>query len=221
MDELWTKVRDAALSYNPEEMIGLLYQSGFLDGLEKKMRNKWRRVPPEEIDKFVIGAAVDDLYGKLSNGGKVTNPGGYLFKVAHYKAVAYIEQEKKLSNRLHKEMQLTDNFIDPFEESHEEFDRDYCLKRSLNEARKLLGKLGQENVQKVMGYVFDSIEAQKYDVKPAEIANALGLSSGTVRISLKRGFDRLKRIAHEDDLAGKILSEAKSITDIHDEEEVV
>ncbi|WHX97954.1 hypothetical protein [Neobacillus sp. DY30] len=221
VDDLWTNVRKAAVSKNPKEMVGILYQSGFLEGLENQMRNKWRQIPPEVLDSIVIGSAVDILYEKISNGGVISNPGGYLYKVADYKAVAFIQEQKQMTTTLIKEMKLSDNFVDPFDDSPIELDREYCLKRALIEARRLLKKLGQENVQNVMAYVFDCIEAQRYDVKPAEIAKALGLSSGTVRTSLTRGFDRLKRIALEDDLANQILNEAKSITDINDEEEVV
>lgn len=221
MDDLWDKVREAAESLNPKRMISLLYESGYLDGLENKMRKKWPNIPPEAIDNFVIGAAVDALYGKISKRELVSNPGGYIYKVVHYKAAAYKEEQKKLNNTLYKEIKVTEPFIDPFDDSPQEMNREYCLNRALDEARKLLPRLGQENVQKVMGYVFDCIDAQKYDVKPVEIAEVLCLSSGTVRISLKRGFDRLKRIAIEDDLANQILEEAEQIADFNNEEEVI
>ena len=220
MDDLWDKVREAAAISNQKEMVSLLYQSGFLDGLERTMHAKWRKIPREDLDCIVIAAAVDDLYEKLSQGEFILNPGGYIYKTIHFKAVAYTEQRNQLSD-LHREFQVYENFIDPFETPSYELDRDYCLNRALVEVRKLLNRLGQENVQSVMAYVFDCIEAKRYDVTPAEISGALGLSSGTVRTSLSRGFKRLKRIAMEDNLAEQILSEAELITDIEDEEEVV
>lgn len=221
MDKLWDEVREAALTFNPKKMLALLFESGFLEGIENKMRKKWPRIPPEELDNFIIAAAIDDLYEKISKGELVTNPGGYIYKVAQFKAVSYIQCHKEMNtNLLNKEVQLAKQYNHPFVDQPKEFDREFCLERALIEVRLLLPRLGKENVQKVMGYVFDCIEARRYDVKPAEMAEALGLSSGVVRVSLTRGFNRIKSIALEIDLANQILSEAESITDLNDEEEV-
>ncbi|KGA96736.1 hypothetical protein BALCAV_0214335 [Alkalihalobacillus alcalophilus ATCC 27647 = CGMCC 1.3604] len=78
--------------------------------------------------------------------------------MAYYKAVAYTEEQKKLNETLNKEMKVTAPFIDPFDDSSQGLDREFCIVRALDEGRKLLPRLGQENVQKVMEYVFDCIE---------------------------------------------------------------
>ncbi|WP_169865154.1 hypothetical protein [Sutcliffiella halmapala] len=38
MDDLWNKIREAVESLNPKKMVGLLYKSGYLDGLENTIR---------------------------------------------------------------------------------------------------------------------------------------------------------------------------------------
>lgn len=55
-----------------------------------------------------------------------------------------------------------------------------------------------------MAYVIDAVEAGRDDVPSTEIAEFLGLTPGTVRTSLSRGFDRLKRIARDEHLIDQV-----------------
>ncbi|MED1563807.1 hypothetical protein AJ85_16845 [Alkalihalobacillus alcalophilus ATCC 27647 = CGMCC 1.3604] len=51
MDDLWNKIRESVESLNPPKMVGLLYKSGYLDGLENTMRKKWPKIPPDVFGK--------------------------------------------------------------------------------------------------------------------------------------------------------------------------
>ena len=61
----------------------------------------------------------------------------------------------------------------------------------------MLPLLGQENIQKVMTYIFDALATGVVDVSNEEIGEALGLSNDTVRTCRSRGFSRLQTRAVE------------------------
>ncbi len=67
-------------------------------------------------------------------------------------------------------------------------------------ARRLLPKLGQQNVQDVMRCLIDAVEAGEQDLPHRVVADALGLNQGTVRVLMKRGLDRLARAARAEGL---------------------
>lgn len=207
-DQFWSKVQDAAKSNNPKEMLRILYHSGFIDGLERMMESKWSSICKEDLDSMVIAAAIDDYYEAVTHGKKVLNPGGYIFKAANNRASLFYKQQKKLFDRIEHTASGIQKSEDLFIEDPTIYDYEFCLQRCLQEARRLLPRLGQENVQKVMNYMFNCIEEKNYDVKPADIAVSLGIDSSTVRVQLLRGFKRLERIAKEEDLKGKILLES-------------
>jgi DNA-directed RNA polymerase specialized sigma24 family protein len=215
--ELWDKVHQAAAAGNIKEMLAILYESGFLDGLERKMHFDWPRVPIEDIDNMVIAAAVDDLYSAIGKGKVIYKPGAYLYKAAKNRAIKFTQQQQSILEDLIRESRVVDSFEDPFEERIEPLDDEYLLGRAIQEARRLLPKLGQENVQRVMSYVLDCIAARVIDVSPTEIAESLGLLPGTVSVNLHRGFDRLKRVATEENLADLIINEATLLNVIEGE----
>lgn len=75
------------------------------------------------------------------------------------------------------------------------------------------------NVQLVMGYIIDAVEAGEEDISNGEIVAATGLSPDTVRPALVRGFARLKREAHAAGVTDKDFDFAKEDPDDEGEED--
>jgi hypothetical protein len=96
------------------------------------------------------------------------------------------------------------------EEGDEAWDEDYETRRLVAVAvgRDLLPDLGLPSVVDVMTAMFDLVAAGE-PVSPTEIASALDMPVGTVRVHLFRGFERLEeRAAHRDLTA--LIAEARS-----------
>lgn len=191
-----------------------LFENGFVDGLIRRLDHAW-----SSLDRGSIEDAVDEailaLYDALADRRTVGSPEAYVFKVAKVRAQVR-----------HEEIVGRDDQHD-FEAAEEDNDLPSgpgnadLRGEALRVARRLLPRLGQTNVQRVMGMVLDAVEADVVDITPAEIAEALGLSSGTVRQALHRGFRRLERVARDEGLQ---LSFADVVDDeselLHDEEDI-
>jgi len=210
---------EAIAAGDPKGMLEHLYSSYFLDGLARGIRRRWPSLSRDDID-FVIAQAVDALYRWVSERKKILNLAAFLWKVADRKANDFHERrlrekavdpedlqrlsDKGISARALSSRQGTDSA------ATDDYDRRRA--EAISIARGLLPRLGQQNVQSVLGYVLDALEVGEVDVPNAEIAAALGISLETVRTSLSRGFARLARIAREEGLVGSLELAALSAT---------
>jgi hypothetical protein len=103
----------------------------------------------------------------------------------------------------------------------EQDDHDRKRKQAIAIARSLLPRIGESNVQRVMAYILDAVSAGEVDVPTSEIADALGLRSGTIRVLRMRGFERLAREARSAGVTDHefALTELALDDDAHDEDE--
>lgn len=216
LDDLWGEIRLAAVNSNLKEMVQILYLSDFLTGLEARIMKNYSYISEEDIAMFIT-SAIESLYIKLSNEDYVANPGGYLYTVVKFKLHEFIKKQKRITDGL-RNKQLVESAYEKGLGQQEELDDEYCLKLAIREARRLIPKLGQENIQKVMGYVLDCLEVQKFDIRPIEIAEILGMNPNTVRTNLKRGYERLERAALEASSAERLLSELQLLSEMEEEE---
>lgn len=103
----------------------------------------------------------------------------------------------------------------------EEMDREEMRARAIAITRGLLPRLGQRNVQSVMEYVLEVIEAEpeRIEIPNDELADALGLTVDVAKKSKSRGFQRLERIVKEEGLAEEGFSFSELVPiDPEDEE---
>jgi DNA-directed RNA polymerase specialized sigma24 family protein len=174
------------------ETIKRLFVSGFVDGLVRRLDRAWRLLDHGAIEDAVADAVLA-LYDMLASARKVGSAEAYVFKVAQNRA--------KL---LHDALTHRDDHhdFDVADSAQSAGDAGYVDLRpeALRIARRLLPRLGQTNIQRVMAMVLDAVESDVADIRPSEIAEALGLSHSVVRQSLHRGFQRLERLASEEGL---------------------
>jgi DNA-directed RNA polymerase specialized sigma24 family protein len=203
------RAANAAKAHDAKGMLQALFESGALDGLFRRLRSQWRRLPEDDID-FAIAEAVDVVYQNVTDRKPVYNLLTLLWKVAYRRACDYHEARKKewptdpnapCFQNLPDTRTGSEESEGVAPEEADEEDSARRRSRALAIARSLLPRLGQTNVQRVMAYIFDAVEADRRDVPNEEIGDALGLSPDTVRASKSRGFNRLQRIAQEEGLA--------------------
>jgi DNA-directed RNA polymerase specialized sigma24 family protein len=179
------------------EVIGVLealHASGTLEALAGYVRANWSGTFRNEDDvHHIVAQAVDALCEALDAGKQVREVVPYLYKVARNKA----DDEY---NRRKRERAVAPDCL---EARAENVPLVGDTKRAIAVARSLIHRLGGENIQKVMNYILDAVEAGREHLPNTEIADALGLTDVTARQLKKRGFDRLKRIAQEEGYAGE------------------
>jgi DNA-directed RNA polymerase specialized sigma24 family protein len=178
---------------NAWAMLAHLQRANVLAGVKIAFRRKWADLPDEEIDD-ILGRGVDALFQKVNRGDQVENPVGYLLQVMHHEAHDYTARQEKIVP------------LDAWrEEAHPSGAQSTSPDRSaaLRLARDILPRLGQHNVQTVMAYIFDAVEAGRSNVTSTEIASATCLTEDSVRQCRSRGFRRLERIAQEDQVRPK------------------
>lgn len=206
-EEWLTRAKEAAALGEPGKMLEFLHRSFVIDGLTRRIALKWRSLSRDEVHD-IMAEAVDVLYGAIHARKKVDNLVTYLFKTFDYKAYDYYRARQnqiplnpdELEEIPDKSRELEEKIDSSTKELHWEDKKPQAIAI----ARSLLPRLGQYNVQKVMAYVFDALEADCMDISNAEIAEALGLNLDVARKSKSRGFQRLERIVDQEGLEAQV-----------------
>ncbi len=215
--EAFAKAIEAAKSKDIITFLERLHESRFLDGAKRTLEVWWGM--DREKCHEILSTASDKLYFAIAEGKRIIFYESYFFKIIKSEAVNKIEEDKKFIEyddeaKYASTESLSDRERSPNEA--EEQDQIEKEKKVIQIARSLLPKIGGENVQKVMSYVFDAIEAGAEDITNREISEALGLSESSVRKWKQRGFERLRRSAKEAGFHIKYFGEVES--DEEDEE---
>ena len=184
----------AANAGEPVRMLEELFATPVLDGLQRHLLKKWKFLRQDDhTARDIVADAVDALYAHVRKASSVRNVAAWLIKVSDRKAY---EAHKQRQGEVPRDPGLLDG-----EPAKDRFvdapDPGELRARALSVARSLLPQLGQQNVQRVMEYIFDAVEAGCEDLTNTEIAEALGLRANTVAKLKQRGFERLARAAKD------------------------
>jgi len=222
-EELIKKAKEAASAGDPKGMVEALYESHAIDGLVRRIHGRWPVLGQQGAEDAVADAAVV-LYTSVRTGEKVLNPVAFLWKVADRKAndawkaakrSVHVESWELVAAKADGDSAGTQETESGLVDSSTDEER---RAKAISIARQLLPRLGQQNIQAVMSYVIDAVEADRWDVPNQEIQEALGLTNDTVRTSLSRGFHRLGRLAQEEGLTEERLAEAGLAQNNEDED---
>lgn len=199
------RAKEQARGGDAVAMVEALHESRALDGLASQLRRSCSGLSATDIDQ-AIAAAVYAVYAAVSRGHVVHDLMAWLVKVCYRNAWRTL---KALTDR-HSMKPVVEPWApvldrtaasrsgaddgqgdDPAERRREE---------AIVIARRLLPRLGQQNVQDVMRCLVDAVEAGEQDLPHRVVAEALGLNEGTVRVLMMRGLERLGRIARNEGL---------------------
>ena len=195
-NELLQTATEAAGRGDPIEMIEALMASGLLDGLVRRLERQWPDMQTGEIDDCVA-LAIESAFTAVLAGKTIRNLGGWLFKVsqnaaqdrwkAHYSERVWDEEAVE-------RLVAQDKEDDGIREEREALD-DYRMAEAVRLARELLPRIGEGQIISVMELVIDAVEQGLPEFPASEIAETLGISEGSARKLLSRGFERLTREA--------------------------
>ena len=194
--ELIKLAQEAADRGDAMAMFELLCQSTVFEALSSRFTEKYQDIPKEEIN-VVIGDALDEVYAKVNEGKPVRAVHSYLWKIIDNMLSKYYNERILCKGPSVEKLGTHDKpALGPL--THKEAAK--LRETALKIAEGLLPRLGQLNVQNVMKYILESIRNGAQHIDPAEISDALHLTVENVRMSIKRGFERLARIAKEENL---------------------
>ena len=179
---------------DPWDMIAHLQRVNVLSGIKLTFRRKWPDLPEAEIDDMVA-RGVDALYDKLSRGGEVANPVGYVLEVMRHEAYDYAAGH---GHTVPLDAARDSISTDDVAGAAMPDDRRAA---ALASARSIIPRLGQDSVQAVMRLIVDAVEDGRTTITTTELAAATGLTEESVRQCRSRGFRRLERIVREEGLA--------------------
>ena len=204
------RAAQAAKALKPVEMVEALHASFLLDGLVRRIKSNWSSFSFQDAED-IVSESVDVLYQTVLNGKPVGGITSFLNKVSFRKACDLRAKRRHLTNFAPGSSELETPSHDSAAGDEEDAPRiedempewEEAMKQSIATARRLLPRLGQENIRLVMSMIFDALEAGNQDITNQEIGESLGLSSDTVRQAKSRGFSRLQRIAQEEGILAK------------------
>lgn len=195
-------VQDAASRGDPIALLEILSQEKAISGLVSRLRARWRVIDDEDLSD-IICSSIDNLFYYVREGKSSSNPMGYLWKTADFKAHEYYRRTKRKVNLDSIENTLHDKSLGrDFEEgiSDDLDEREVKRVEAVRVARLMLPKIKSENYRNVLGYVIDAAEKGVDNLENQEIADAVGLSLRTVRDCLYRGFNRLSELAVKENI---------------------
>ena len=185
------------------EMLRALEESRYLDGLTRRLQQKWARTLPSfEVDDC-IAQATDLACAAASRGRKIRSLGAWLWKAAD--KIANDKWSLDYDRREELDDATVPGVLDP-----EEADREREERQALEEsrhteairiARELLPRIGEGQVRDVMELVIDAAEDRLPDLPSSDIAEALGISKNAARALVSRGMTRLRRLAEQEGVA--------------------
>jgi DNA-directed RNA polymerase specialized sigma24 family protein len=209
----------AASSHNQKEMFEALDEGGALEAVNNWLRKKWSSLTHDEVD-LIVALAIDAFYLTFARGDKsYDRPMSLLFKIADRKASDHYRRrqfETKVTPEDFDQISETWSEVKWQQNAYGEDGEALKLSKGIAVARSLIPKLGAVNVQQVMSFVIDGVEAGRVNMESKEIGEALGLTRNTVRQCLSRGFKRLERVVTEEGL-GKLLLEATHLLKVEGE----
>lgn len=215
--EALERAKEAATRKDVRTFLQAINDSRLLDGAKRTLEAKYKGALDHERIHDIISLSTDKFYEAASGGRKIIFPAAYLWKTI--RTTAYDAHQRASKNIPLESIRKGDIIIEPL--SGQDNVAEEILERKrigLRIARELLPKIGSDNVQNVMRYIIDAVEAGVEDISNQEIAEALGLSEPSVRKWKQRGFERLERAAIEAGYRKEFLREVSLENDNEDQE---
>jgi len=173
-----------------------LCESMIFEGYKIYFGNRYSDLRAEEIDN-TIGEATDEVYNRVKTGKKVRAVHSYLWKVIDNKLSKCWERKIEVQQTDVESIGTVARAALSEEDWHE---RDRMKDEAVSIALKLVPRLGNTNIEAVMRYIIESAKNGVQHIDYDEIADALGLSRSNVKTWVRRGFERLTRLAREENL---------------------
>ena len=198
-------------------MLEALTSSSFLDGLVRQLADQYDPLPRHEVETCVA-EAVDQFFSAVRSGRRVTNPGGWLWKVAWNMARDTWLREYSGRESLDEDCAPAADDENLYDRATAEDRLDRLRKEALQHARALAPQIGQGQVVEVLQLLLDAVAQGLPDLPAKDVAETLGIEEAAARSLMSRALQRLERAARTagitlpDDLAATVQDVAGEST---------
>jgi DNA-directed RNA polymerase specialized sigma24 family protein len=198
-DQLLRQAVEAAAASDLKGVLHAIQQSEVFDGFLRRLCGRWSSLHETDLSAVLWTEVIDAFVEAVRRADRIGDVAHWLWRVAWVKTY-----DLHRAKRRERPVGGVD-VAAPEPSEHVVWDdgedeRAKRVKKAIELARGLLPRLGEMNVQLVMGYIFDAYAAGRWEVSNEEIADALGKSSEYVRQWRSRGFRRLVREAKQERL---------------------
>ena len=197
---LLERAQEALSRGNVAEMLLALAESRFLDGLTRRLQEKWGDVLPRiEVDDC-IAKAVDAACAAAFRGHVIESLGAWLWKSADN--MAHDKWRLEYRPRVVSDVEEISVKVGAGETGRERREREDIeemrRQEAIRTARRLLPRIGEGQIVDVMELVVNAAEHRLPDLPASSIATALGINNNAARSLVSRGMKKLRRLAKEE-----------------------
>ena len=219
-EQAFREAQWAANASDPIRFLAALQQERVLDGLVRRLCSDWDRVSRHAVEDAVV-QAVDELYAQVQKGHEITRVVGLLRWRADKRIYDHVHgrEYKLVRGYAPKDLALVADLnggqkdVYLFDEEEEDEEPDQRSSELFARARELVPRLGEDNIQKIMIYLLDALEAGRASVPNQEIADVVGLTLASAKSLKSRAIDRFLKRAPEVGLPGLYISKIKHKTE--------
>ena len=198
--ELLERAQDAVNRGDVFAMLEALTASRYLDGLTRRLQEKWGgSLPWNEVDDC-IAQSVDEACAAVSRGRPIRSLGAWLWKAADN--IANDRWRSDYGRRAKFDDDAVPTAVDGIETEGERERRQELeearRRGAIRIARELLPRFGDGQMRDVMELVIDAAEDGLPDLPAPSIADALGITNNAARSLVSRGMKRLRMLAERE-----------------------
>jgi DNA-directed RNA polymerase specialized sigma24 family protein len=182
----------AVAEFKTRDALQALHDSDVLAGLRERLHIRWPCLRNEHDTHHVIAQAVDALADELEHQRRVTNPVGFIWRVAERRANDEVRRKRRETPT---DPEVLAGKILPV------LPADPAA--AIQEARRLLPRIRGDKVRTTMEIILNAMEQGRQILPSSEIADALAVSDDYARQLRVRAFARLLRLARKEQAAGR------------------
>jgi DNA-directed RNA polymerase specialized sigma24 family protein len=190
--EALARLDRAVAEFKTVEALQALYDSNVLAGLRERLHIRWPCLRNEHDMHHVISTGVDALADELENRRRVTDPVGFVWRIIERRANDEVRRRRRETST---DPQVMAGKVIPVLPAD--------IGPALQEARRLLPRIRGDKVRGAMEIILNAMEGGRQLLPSSEIGEALGVSEEYARQLRVRAFDRLGRLAREEQAAGR------------------
>jgi DNA-directed RNA polymerase specialized sigma24 family protein len=190
--EALARLDRAVAEFKAAEALQALHDSNVLAGLQKRLHIRCPCLRNEHDTHHVIANGVDALTDELENGRRVTDPLGFLWRVIERRANDEVRRKRRETPT---DPQVMVGRVLPVLPAD--------LGPAIQEARRLLPRIRGDNARSTLEMILKAMEQGRQTLPSSEIAETLGVTEINARQLRRRAFERLLRLAREEQAAGK------------------
>jgi RNA polymerase sigma factor (sigma-70 family) len=220
-EQLLADAHAAARAGRIDEMISLLYDSHYLDGLTRGMQSKWSELRGEDLED-AVAEAVQELVKECRSGrSRIEQLRSWLWRVADRKAGAMfrdrVREASAAPEALMPSQVTADRESEDESSGSDEEDPDQKRLAAVRTARRLLPRLELESERLVLSVLIDAVEDGVEELSVRRIAEITGLAKSTADEAVKRALRKLRRLAREEGESARQFEAVTSGLDDDDE----